>query len=199
MVEILENQRHAAPEPMIGEGAPPLSSTQALAQLFEVHNRALRAFLMARLGNEEEVKEVTQEAYARLLQLDRPQAISFLRAYLFKTAAHIAVDRARQRRNRERLDAQNLSPDFIDLASPDRRVLAAEELAQVAEALQELPPKYRQAFLLRRFSERDPSEIAVELGIGLRMVRNYISRTTIYCKLRLDGCTAEEARKRVIP
>ncbi len=199
MAELLVNQRPAAPEAISGEGAEPLSPTQALAQMFEAHNRALRSFLMARLGNEEEVKEVTQEAYARLLQLDRPQAISFLRAYLFKTAAHIAVDRARQRRNRERLDAQTLAPDFIDAASPDRRVLAAEELARVAEALQELPPRYRQAFLLRRFSDRDPAEIAAELGIGLRMVRNYISRTTIYCKLRVDGLPAAEARKRVIP
>jgi RNA polymerase sigma-70 factor (ECF subfamily) len=154
---------------------------------------------MARLGNDEEVKEVTQEAYARLLQLDRPEAISFLRAYLFKTAAHIAADRARQRRNRERLDAQSLAPDFIDAASPDRRALAGEELALVAKALNELPPKYRQAFLLRRFSDRTPEEIAAELGIGLRMVRNYVSRTTIYCKLRVDGLSAAEARKRVIP
>ena len=109
------------------------------------------------------------------------------------------MDRARQRRNRERLDAQNPTPDFIDAASPDRRALAAEELALVAEALKELPPRYRQAFLLRRFSERTPEQIAAELGIGLRMVRNYISRTTIYCKLRIEGLSAAEARRRVIP
>ncbi|TLY65014.1 MAG: RNA polymerase sigma factor [Gammaproteobacteria bacterium] len=197
MSEPFHNQELPSTE-QTAEGHP-LSPTQALAHLFEVHNRALHSFLMARLGNEEEVKEVTQEAYARLLRLDRREAISFLRAYLFKTAAHIAVDRARQRRNRERLDAQNPTPDFIDAASPDRRALAAEELALVAEALKELPPRYRQAFLLRRFSERTPEQIAAELGIGLRMVRNYISRTTIYCKLRIEGLSAAEARRRVIP
>jgi DNA-directed RNA polymerase specialized sigma24 family protein len=86
---------------------PPMASgqaAQALAQLFRLHERSLKSFLMARLGNEQEVQEVTQEAYARMLQLHQPGAISFLRAYLFKTAAHIAVDRARQRRIRTKID-----------------------------------------------------------------------------------------------
>src|SRR5580658_7679589 len=133
------------------EDARGLSHAQALARLFEAHNHALRSFLMARLGNEDEVKEVTQEAYARLLQLDKPEAISFLRAYLFKTAAHIAVDLARQRRCRERFEAST-EANWIDVASPDRRALATEELELVARALEELPPRYRQAFVLRRFS-----------------------------------------------
>jgi RNA polymerase sigma-70 factor (ECF subfamily) len=175
-----------------------VSHAQALAQLFEAHNRSLRSFLMARLGNEDEVREVLQEAYARLLQLDRPEAISFPRAYLFKTASHIAVDRARKRRCQERVEGA-AELNSIDLASPDRRALATEELELVARALEELPPRYRQAFMLRRFADRTPDQIASELGIGLRMVRNYISRTTIYCKLRVDGLSAADARKKVIP
>jgi len=170
-----------------------------LARLFEEHNRALHSFLMARLGNEQEVQEVTQEAYARLLQLDHPGAVSFPRAYLFKTAVNIAVDRTRQRRSRDRLDQVFSEEQLIDSTTPDRHLLAFEDLAVVERALHELPPKYRRAFILRRYHERTPEEIADELGIGTRMVRNYICRTTVYCKLRLDGVSAAEARNRMIP
>jgi RNA polymerase sigma factor (sigma-70 family) len=170
----------------------------ALAQLFEAHNRSLKSFLMARLGNEQEVQEVTQEAYARLLQLHQPGAISFLRAYLFKTAAHIAVDRERQRRNRHRIDQALGERDLIDLLAPDRHALAAEQLQLVEQALRELPPNYRRAFMLRRYDEWTPEQIARELNIRLRMVRKYISRATIYCKLRVDGLAAADARRKVL-
>jgi len=173
--------------------------TSTLARLFEEHNRALTSFLMARLGDEQEVREVAQEAYARLLQLDQPGTVSFPRAYLFRTAVNIAVDRTRQRRSRHRLDEVLSEEQLVDPTTPDRHLLASEDLAQIEKALYELPPKYRRAFVLRRFHEWTADEIARELGIGTRMVRNYICRTTVYCKLRLDGVTAADARNRVIP
>jgi RNA polymerase sigma factor (sigma-70 family) len=175
---------------------PPLA--QALAELFQSHNRSLSMFLMARLGNEQEVQEVTQEAYARLLQLHQPGAISFLRAYLFKTAAHIAIDRARQRRSRDQIDRAMAEPDLVDFMGPERCSIAAEELAMVERALGELPVNYRRAFVLRRYRDWTPERIGEELHVRLRMVRKYISRATIYCKLRVEGVSAAEARKRVL-
>jgi DNA-directed RNA polymerase specialized sigma24 family protein len=54
----------------------------------------------------QEAKEVAQEAYVRLLSLEDSGAVSFLRAFLFKTAANLAVDRIRSRnRQRQALDA----------------------------------------------------------------------------------------------
>lgn len=173
----------------------------ALARLFREHNRSLQSFLTARLGNAHEAQEVAQEAYARLLQLNEPGAVSFLRAYLFKTAVNIAMDRARQRTVRARLDG--LTPELpeepVDSITPDRRLLASEELDLVERALNELPRKYRRAFVLHRFENWSTEQIASELGVQKRMVRNYICRTATYCKLRLDGQTPAQARQQVIP
>src|SRR6201992_158907 len=72
------------------------SRNSALARLFVAHNKELLSFLMVRLG-EAEAHEVAQEAYARLLRLDQPETLSFLRAYLFKTAANLSIDRLRHR------------------------------------------------------------------------------------------------------
>src|SRR5688572_644070 len=70
-------------------------------RLFEEHNRTLVSFLHARLHCEQEARDVAQEAYVRLLQLDGHGAISFLRSYLFRIAENLAVDRLRERRSRE--------------------------------------------------------------------------------------------------
>ena len=184
-----------APTERSAAGSP--DHAHALSHLFEEHNRTLQSFLIARLGNEQEAREVAQEAYVRLLQLHQPGTVSFLRAYLFKTAANLAVDRIRQRANRERLDRSGPEREFIDRLSPDRRLMAAEELKVLEQALRELPPAYRRAFVLHRFEECSTGEVAHELGVQERMARNYISRAAIYCKLRLDGVPPSEATARV--
>ena len=66
-----------------------------IERLFQEHNESLLRFLAARLGSRHEAREVAQEAYVRLLKLDTPGAIGYFRAFLFKTAANLAVDRVR--------------------------------------------------------------------------------------------------------
>ncbi|MEP7248110.1 MAG: sigma factor, partial [Gammaproteobacteria bacterium] len=77
--------------------AAPDTRESALARLFVEHNRELVRFVQTRLESRQEAEEVAQESYARLLQLDQPEVLGFLRAYLFKTAAHLAIDRLRHR------------------------------------------------------------------------------------------------------
>jgi len=120
----------------------------ALAKLFLENNRSLCAYLRVRVASQHEAEDIAQEAYARLLQHDQPRAISFLRAYLFKVAANIASDRARQRRLHSRIDLARSSEEQIESATPDQQLHAAEQLSMLARALSELPEKYRRAFLL---------------------------------------------------
>ena len=167
---------------------------QALARLIEEHNRALHAFLMTRVRDANEAREVAQEAYVQLLQLDQPGAISFLRAYLFKTAANIAINRAKQRRVRGTLDQMGAFEQPIDTLSPDRHVLGEEELLVFRRALFELAPRCRRAFVLFRFKEWSQDQIAKDLGVNERMVRHYLAQAGLYCKLRIRGCSPDEAR-----
>jgi len=86
------------------DGADAQARAAEISRLFREHNRALVNFVLTRVANEQEAKEVAQEAYVRLLQLDRSVAVSYLRWHLFKIAKHIAVDRYRQQATRTRLD-----------------------------------------------------------------------------------------------
>jgi RNA polymerase sigma-70 factor (ECF subfamily) len=80
-----------------------------VAALFNAHNPALVGYLTARLRSPEEAKEVAQEAYVRLLQLGDPCASSLLRAYLFKTAANLPIDRLRRRNQLQRTERAGAS------------------------------------------------------------------------------------------
>jgi len=97
------------------EVAAPFESTAAaVSHLFREHNHALVDYLTARLRSEQEAKEVAQETYVRLLQMQDPGTPGLLRAYLFKTATNLAIDRLRHRKVRHRAEEQPGSFDDSD-------------------------------------------------------------------------------------
>jgi len=185
--------RGDAPEGSEHSGEIP-AREETIADLFKAHNRALHAFLMTRLRDENEAREVAQEAYVRMLQLDKPGAVRFLRSYLFKTAANIAIDRAKQRKNQARLLEAEAVEEPVDQLSPDRHLLSAEDMEIFKRALLELSPKCRRAFLLYRLEEWSDVQIAKQLGIQPRMVRHYITHAGLYCRLRIKGLSPEQAK-----
>lgn len=182
------------PEPDRPDGAADGSAhRRSIDALVREQHRLLHSFLMARLHDEQDARDVAQEAYVRMLNLSQPGAVSFMRAYLFKTAANLAMDRMRQRQVRKH-DPIETGEEVVDELTPDRRVLSREDVEILEKALQELSPKCRSAFLLHRIEEWDEERIAAHLGILPRMVRRYLTRARVYCRLRVRGLTAEEAK-----
>lgn len=167
-----------------------------IARLFREHNAALLRFAAAKLGSEHEAREVAQEAYVRLLQLDSRQTIGFLRAYLFKTAANIATDRLRARRRSPPHATVSDEDIFAFDLGPERHCAGEELVAVVSRALAELPEKCRRVLLLYRMEGLTRGEIARELGLGERMVRLYMARALEHLRRRLDEASGASGEYR---
>jgi len=199
-VALNPNARQTEPstlaEPAAAEAAPQ-DRASLLARLFREHNRELVGFLCTRLRSEQDAREVAQEAYARLLRLDQPDTVSLLRAYLFKTAANLAVDRLRHRstcRNAEPKLA--LWDEQAEEPTPEQLAMRREEVQLVGEYLDELPERHRQAFILYRVHDLGIEEVAARLGVTDRMVRNYIVKVMTHCCVRLDSRDARPRGRR---
>jgi RNA polymerase sigma-70 factor (ECF subfamily) len=159
---------------------------ERVERLFREHNEALIRFLQARLRSPQEAHEVAQEAYVRLLSLDETGAVSYLRAFLFKTAANLAVDRLRREELHARATALPLFHEFADVRTPERRAAAAQSLERLERLVAALPVKCRRVFVLHRFHGRDVDSIAQEMGLSHRMVQTYLVRALLYCQKGLD-------------
>jgi RNA polymerase sigma-70 factor (ECF subfamily) len=182
---------HTTPNDAANSNATP--HAQTVSRLFREHNQALIQFLLTRVRSEQEARDVAQEAYVRMLELERPSGVSFLRAYLFKTAANLAVDRARRQTNLQHIHEQWIDP-FESLAqapAADHNANAQQELALVCTYLQELPPRCRTAFYLHRFRDLSAAEIAQRLGVSDRMVRSYLVQALVHCRQRLNAARGE--------
>jgi RNA polymerase sigma factor (sigma-70 family) len=172
-----------------------------VSHLFREHNRMLVGYLTSRLRSVHEAKEVAQEAYVRLLQLQNPGAPSLLRAYLFKTATHLAIDRLRHRAVQQSAERGELFDGLMggatDNDDPAQQLEARERTEHLLEFLQELPVKCREVFELHRLEGLTQHEVGARLGLSERMVRRYVTYAMLYCRLRLDGVPADRARREI--
>lgn len=194
-----EQRASAGLEGADGGDLEPAARAQAVSRLFQDHNRTLVRLLQSKLQNEQEARETAQEAYVRLLELGRTGAVSFLRAYLFRIALNLAIDRIRSRNQRQRIDAEKMQPieDLIGQAVVEKHALAADELRVFRMSLRELAPPYGEAFLMNRVDGLSTGEIARRTGKSERMVRRYVVHAMVYCRHRIDGLSPAQAKERM--
>ncbi|MDO6712146.1 RNA polymerase sigma factor [Aliiglaciecola sp. 2_MG-2023] len=171
-------------EQQVNESDLPEQQRALISELFTQHNEILLRFLRARLQSDADAHEVAQEAYVKLLDLDKPGAVSYLRSYLFKVASNLAIDRLRAKQT-----AVKYQPLlFFDEESPsaEQEAIVNERVQLVSSFISELPPKCRKAFLLSRYHGLSSKQISNVMRISDRMVRKYLVRATEHCKMRLQ-------------
>lgn len=160
----------------------------SVRDLARSHHASLMRFLRRRLNCTTDPADVAQEAYVRMLKYEGSREIRSPYALLLRVAFHVAQDLSRSERARRTQQHSNV--DDLELAShdpcPDRQLSASEELERVLAAIEELPPRRREVFLLHREHQMSYVEIAEHCGISVKMVEKHISSALTYCLARLE-------------
>lgn len=170
---------------------PDTPSTPDAETLVRNFNQALVRMLQARLGSYEDAREVAQEAYARLLNLDNSPGISFHSAYLFRIAQNLATDRLRRRAYIEQPAPADLGLWPDPAMDPVRSAAAAQIVTRLPGLLAQLPDKCAESFRLVRVEQLSFAEAAQRLGLTERMVRIHVARALAHCQESLDGMVDE--------
>ena len=159
-----------------------LGSQGILERLFEEHAGALRSFLGVRLGSGQDVEDVVQDVYVRLARqdglLEKVAASSgSTRSYLYTIANNLVVDRQRHSvmARKHGLTEVTELPERAVHQTPERAIVADQELERVKAVLMKLAPMRRQAFVLSRFRHMSYRQIAIEMDIKPKRVEKYIA------------------------
>ncbi len=167
---------------------------QFIAELVAQNQTALEKFLAQRLDSREDAAEIAQEAFLRLHRLDNPEQLDNARAYLYQVAGNLAIDQLRRRKLYYRfLSGEVLEQGEADgpestasEASPEQLLVATQRLQAVNAAIDELPFKAKQAFLLHRRSGLPYSVIAEQLEVSVSSVEKYILQALRRCREALE-------------
>ena len=164
----------------------PNSKKNYQQQLYLQHSPELRQFLIRRVG-EQEAADLLQETWLHFLQLADINAVRMPRAFLYKTAANIAVDYGRKAKRSSTFTEVGMADDAILSHAPAQEAIADGQwqFDRFADSLQELPEICRQAFMLNKMDELTHAEIAERLGISQKSVQRIIMKNFNHCIKRL--------------
>ena len=155
---------------------PPLDPMHHVQQLYAGHHAWLLSRLQARLRNTAEAQDVASETFLRVVASPQPvAAVEEPRAFLTTIAKRLLFTLWR-RRELERAYVEALAHRPEDLApSPEERAVVLETLDTIAQALDGLPLKARQAFLLSQIDGLTYQAIAGQLQISHSTVRRHMA------------------------
>ncbi|MEQ4619161.1 MAG: sigma-70 family RNA polymerase sigma factor [Corticimicrobacter sp.] len=166
--------------PEISSSSPGPSAT-TVADLYVRHHGWLQGWLQGRLGNRQDAADLAQDTYVRLIGSGRLPPAGQSRAFLTQIAKGLAIDLFRRRQiEAAYLEALACRVD-AHAPSPEYRALIIEALMQVDRALDSLPGRVREVFLLSQFDGLTYSAIAARQGIAVATVRKYMFQAAQAC------------------
>lgn len=147
----------------------------------------LKAFLTCKFGCPLLAEDVVQETWLRIQRLSPTAEVEHPRAYLFRMAANLAVDHLRSEKVRTRHISADSVPEDVPngMPLPDTVIEYQQRLAILCTAVDELPPRCREVFMLHKFEGLSHAEITGRLGISRNMVEKHIIRGLAHCRDRL--------------
>lgn len=152
-----------------------------MENLFRYHYRPLCIFALHYLKDIDASEDVVQEAFGVLWEkLSAGEKVVNQKGYLYSVVKNRSLDILRKRGGGK--GAISLDGSVDDIEEPT--VEDAEVEARLWTAIDTLPEKCREIFLMSKRDGLRQEEIASELGISLQTVKNQVSKAL---KILKDG------------
>lgn len=180
----------ARPAAGLHDEVVPNERAEFVRRLYTRHNPSLKRFLGHMLRSPEDVAEVIQDVYLRIIrQDDLDKLLEYPRAYLFRTATNLVRDRLRRQRVRMADFQVPLHEHEIacPVPSPEVSLHWKQNLELLKSALRELTPLEQKIFLMHRIRRLTYAEISEELGLSVRSIERHMRAVLIHCRTRLEN------------
>ena len=139
--------------------------------------QALMQFLQHNWRNRSDIVDLRQEVYVRVFEAARKEIPEHPRQFVFSTARNLLIDHVRRGQVipiEAMADPDGLSV-ALDEPGPDRAAMARDELRKLQSALDQLPPRCREAFVLGKIEGLSGQEIAVRMGVTESAVSRHLA------------------------
>lgn len=157
----------------------------------------LLRFLLRMNVEEHDAQDIAQESMVRLLRYSRSEPADAWQALLYKIAINLLRDRAR-RTAAEKDRGGGLLADPGATArepvsqepTPEQHASDRQALARMQAAVERLPQRCREVYLLHRIEGMTYPEIARRSGVSAKAVEKHISRALRLLRTQFEATSA---------
>ena len=150
-------------------------------------------FIYRMVNNYEVAEELAQETFLRVFRKSHTFRLNArFSTWLYRIASNLAINEIKKKKRApvvslERFTSENRNeinlPAFGDERhSPDRQLLSKELKEAIERNIQEIPSRYRSAFILRDIQGLSYEEIAGILKCPLGTVKSRVNRARLFFK-----------------
>jgi RNA polymerase sigma-70 factor (ECF subfamily) len=175
---------------------------EAFTELVDAHKDKIYALVHRLVGNKENAEDIIQETFLKAIDnIGQFRGESSFGTWIYAIALNLSRAYYAKQKQMDLLPIDDYLPKseaahrgqspLLDWQDP-HRVLETRELREtVNKALESLPYKYREAFLLRYYNELSVKEVARLIGESEAATKSRILRARLamreYLSTRMDG------------
>lgn len=174
---------------------PPPAPEQSrwFAEEVQPHEADVRAYIRRRFPTLTDVDDILQDSFVRLLRARETGRVACVRAYLFTIARNAAHGLLRRPRlfHEQPITAACVLRVAQSGADVAEQVSLRQEIALLLDAVDALPPRCREIFILRKLQGLSQKEIAARLDLSVQTVQVQVALGAKKCArfLRSHGVT----------
>lgn len=163
---------------------PPTDQTRWFTEEVQPHDAKLKAYLRSAFPSVRDVEDVVQESYLRVWRARTTQPIRLAKTFLFTVARRIALDLVRRERRSPFVAVKDPEQLLVLDTTPDAAAAAetSMQLQLLTEAVDSLPPRCREIFVLCQVEGLAQSEVARRLGLSANTVAVQSARGLQRCE-----------------
>jgi len=152
-------------------------------------NTKLKRYLARMLRRPEDVEDIAQEAFVRVLEAGSKGEIHYHKAYLYRTARNLALNSLARKSNLLEDYIEDFpDPDvFTDNTNPEDEVAGQQRFELFCRAAAELPEQCRRVLILRKVYGLSQQEVADRLGISVSTVEKHLAKGLLRCSARMQS------------
>lgn len=169
----------------------------ALTAIAEWLWEPLAAYAYRIVGDEDIARDIAQEACVRLWEGRGRTPPTSLRPYLFRITRNLALDHSKTRRTRERLLRRYGMDHAWRPAAPDEEFERGHVMDEIQSAIQDLPERRREVFVLAYLRGLSYAEIAEVMSISPKTVQNHMTAALTELRTVLRPLIEERRKERV--
>ena len=167
---------------------PDLLDRHVLEEIYRMEAPRLARYFRRRTRESDDALDLVQESFVRLAAHMARQALSHPASYLQRIARNLLFDQSK-RGEAKFVEYHTPLHDSFELAiEPDQwlAIEAGDVMKLYRQALDDLPEKTRQVFVLHRVDELTYKEIGARLGISIATVQYHVAKALVHLDSALE-------------
>ena len=175
---------------------------RAFGELVGRYESKVYSLALRMLRNPEDAEDVLQDTFLRAYRgIKAFQGNSTFSTWIYRIAANSALMRLRKKQlptvSIEDADERETPVSIVDWKpGPVEQLLTKETLQAMDEAIEALPPEFRQVFILRDVEELSNAEVADILDLSVAAVKSRLHRARLKVRNRLAAYFNDSSAQR---